>query len=85
MKIAELQTKIGKIVVEEAPYDKDYPGYYVSLRNESGYSIADVLFEVDETENEPVCKVHVWDETQEEPIINLSGIVKNDTFQFVKR
>lgn len=68
--------KSGAIEVTESGYSKEgYPGYFVSLKNKSGDTMAEVLFEVDEhTEDKPVCKIHIWDSKHEDPVFNFSGV-----------
>lgn len=78
MKIASLQTKLGEITVEESGYTEEgYPGFVVSLLY-NNRELASVLFEVDETENVPECKVHVWDTATEEPICSFRGSKSED-------
>lgn len=65
------KTKLGNIVVSTSGDDK-YPGVYVSL-HKGATVLAEVLLEVDQSEEEPVCKVHVWDTTKDDPICDLLG------------
>ena len=76
----ELQTKLGKLIVEKSGYsEEDYPGYYVALISPNGEALAEVLLEVDATENAPECKIHVWDTTNDEPILSFRGIPEGDS------
>jgi len=78
MSIDTIKTSLGEISVTKSPDIKDYPGYYVTLKNKEGKFLAGVLFEVDETDETPECKVHVWDTTSDEPICDFRGCEMND-------
>lgn len=66
-------TKLGTIEVKESGYTEEgYPGYFVSLVRDDRV-LAEVLFEVDETDEYPEVKIHVWDTTQEDPICDYRG------------
>ena len=55
-----LETSLGTLSVEKSGFTLEgYPGYAVTLKKD-GMEVC-VLLEVDETEDPPVCKVHIWD------------------------
>jgi len=78
MYIDTIETSLGEITVSKSSDIKDYPGYYVTLKNKEGKALAEVLFEVDETDEAPECKVHVWDTTSDEPICDFRGCEMNN-------
>ena len=67
MSIDTIKTSLGEISVTKSSDVKDYPGYYVTLKNKEGKALAEVLFEVDETE-EAEFNIYVHDTTNIEPI-----------------
>ena len=75
------KTKIGNIVFNSSG-DEKYPGVYVSLIKK-GETLAEVLLEVDQSdpEEEPVCKIHVWDTTSDEPIIDYHGYERGESME----
>lgn len=82
MKIAELETELGTLVVEQSGYTEEgYPGFTISLLNYEFKEIAAALLEVDETETTPEVKVHVWDSTHDEPVCDMRGCVDDDKLE----
>lgn len=64
-------TKLGRIVVNESGW-KDYPGVWVSLVGKNKEKLVEVLLEVDQYDETPECKVHVYD-WRDEPIEDYRG------------
>lgn len=76
--LIEKSTSLGKISVSNSSYSEDlYPGYSVCLTSPSGKVLAEVLFEVDETEA-PECKIHIYESEKEEPVCSFYGRSFND-------
>ena len=72
--VTAVETKIGRIEVRNSSYtNENYPGFVTSLYNKNGKILVETLFEVDQTGKVPKCKIHIFDTTSEEPIINLCG------------
>lgn len=69
--IDRIETKIGPMRVIYSGH-RDYPGYFIQLAKD-GCALVSVLLEVDETDKDPECKIHVWDTTQDEPVCDLRG------------
>ena len=76
------KTKLGNIVINTSG-DEKYPGVYVSLHKGTKV-LAEVLFEVDESEEEPRCKIHVWDTTSEDPICDMFGELSGDNMELIE-
>ena len=75
----KMTTQLGSVEVEESGWTSEkYPGYFLKLKSPKGTSLAEVLLEVDETDETPVVKIHVWDTTNEEPICDLRGCVDGE-------
>jgi len=75
----EIETKLGKILVTQSGWTNEgYPGYLISLKNNEGKPLAEVLFEVDENDSWPRCKIHIWDSTHEDPIYDFVGVAGKD-------
>lgn len=69
-----LPCKIGALEVFESGYTQEnYPGYLVSLKDKKLNTLTEVLFEVDENESPPLCKIHIWDTTHEDPVFIFHG------------
>ena len=75
----KLDTSLGEIIAKSVN-SKDYPGIYVSLMKD-GETLAEVMLEVDQSEEESVCKIHVWDTTNDEPICDLHGYVNGESLE----
>lgn len=76
--IDRIETKLGPIRVLYSDYrNGHYPGYWVQLAKD-GRELVSVLFEVDETDEDPKCKIKVWDTTQDEPVCDLHGCCHNN-------
>ena len=76
MEISKIPTSIGEIVVNKTN-DKMYPGFYIALKK-NGETLAETMLEVDRSEDEPVCKIHIWDSTSDEPICDMHGYAHGD-------
>jgi hypothetical protein len=81
--IATRLTGIGTLEVDASGYDGcGYPGYVISL-SRNGKKHEAVMVEVDETEDEPRLKVHVWNCTDEDPVFDLAMTAEElDNSQF---
>ncbi len=67
-----IHTKLGDLIVEESGYTREnYPGFVISLvRDNKRLEMA--MVEVDQTENDPVLKVHVWNQKDDDPVFDLA-------------
>jgi hypothetical protein len=73
MIIDKINTKLGELTIEKSGWSESgYPGFYISLKK-NNTTTAEVLFEVDENDELPECKIHIWDSTKEDPIKDLRG------------
>ena len=65
-----IKTNIGNIMITKSGYtDEGYPGFVFSVGRDG--AITDLaLLEVDETEDEPVLKIHVWGPGHEDPVFD---------------
>ena len=85
MKVAEMETKLGRIVVHESGFTEEgYPGYFISLVNFDDKVLAETLFEVDQTEA-PTCKVHVWDCSKDEPVFSFAAAEDSGGLKFYEQ
>lgn len=76
--LVEKNTSLGKISVSNSGYsEKLYPGYSICLTSPSGKVLAEVVFEVDETEA-PECKIHIYEFEKDEPVCSFCGRSFND-------
>lgn len=76
--IDRIETKLGPIRVMHSDYRDGYhPGYFVQLAKD-GCELVTVLFEVDETHEDPKCKIQVWDTKQHKPVCDLRGCCCNN-------
>lgn len=67
----EIDTKLGTLTVSESGYSiEGYPGFVVALKR-NGIRHEFLMVEVDETEDEPVLKTHIWDGVQEDPVFDF--------------
>ena len=69
----EIETELGMRTVSESGYSVEgYPGFVVALKR-NGIRHEFLMVEVDETEDEPVLKTHIWNGIQDEPIFDFNS------------
>lgn len=76
VKAIAIETKLG-VLYAEPRENKDYPGFYVSLRRPDGHEFNPMLVEVDQDEgwgDEPEMKMHYWSPESHfnDPVWNVS-------------
>ena len=68
--VLSMETKLGTIQIKESGFTEEgYPGFIFSVERD-GKCVDIALLEVDETEEEPVCKIHVWAPGHEDPVFD---------------